>query len=1003
MDSNPDSKQTLSNKGIWRTYTTADGLAGLQVEHIVEDQEGYLWFATCSGGVSRFDGDEFRTFTTRDGLCSDLVYGLLCDQQGRLWFGTYDRGVCWYDGQRFHRFGEEEWVSRRQSNYIFEDGEGCIWFCGPGNLGYYDGTTLRDLLPEYRQICGYGPNNCWGIAEDGNGHLWFGGDVLVRYDGLRLHRYGKEDGLIDGEFPYGVAWDADHDLWVGRENRIWRYDGHSFQPEPVEFEGVVRKIQLDREGRMWVCLAGGGAWCYDGATSHHYTIRDGLADNAVIGMLQDREGQFWFATWGGGVSCYDPHSIHSFGKEEELPYDQVYTLMESHQGKIWMGFSGLLPGGSKPLSVGIYDSEDFTPLDVEPEQERDIGDCLVLCEDRSGHLWVGSDNGLFRYDGRTLRKMFSEEGGKKQTVTAIVEDDAGHLFFGHLDADHRPCIIAYDGKDFQTLYQEETFRSFGCIAAIVPTRRRELWFARGVLSAQGPGRGIGRRDERGDVSFWTVEDGLVDDRVLDLLEDRKGILWIATLGGISRFDGHQFQNFTSADGLPNDQVRCLCEDRQGRLWFGTDGGVVVYDGQAFQVIRTERVAPITQIIEDREGRFWFATQSGAVRYRPNRIQPRARILQAVTDRVYRDAEAAEVSTSTHQIAFDYKGMSFRTHPRDMLHTYRLQGYEEEWQPAIYDMHVLYQDLLPGEYTFQVKAIDRDLNYSEAAETRLTVVPDPRDERIDELEERVRERTRELEETHQQLEQAQAQLIYELEEELQTAHDLQMGLMPTESPLIEGLDIAGRCIPYNHVGGDFFQYFQQDGKLSICLADVTGHAMEAAVPVMMFSGVLKTEMRLGAFLDELFGHLNRTMHDSLDTRTYVCFAMGEIDLNKRTLRLANSGCPYPFHYGAATGEVVELQIDAYPLGVRADTVYSDLEASLDPGDYIVFSSDGIIEAENTDGELFGFERTAETIRQGCREGLSAEALIDRLIGTVKDFTGDAPQGDDMTVVVLKVEA
>ena len=182
-------------------------------------------------------------------------------------------------------------------------------------------------------------------------------------------------------------------------------------------------------------------------------------------------------------------------------------------------------------------------------------------------------------------------------------------------------------------------------------------------------------------------------------------------------------------------------------------------------------------------------------------------------------------------------------------------------------------------------------------------PDPRDERIDELEERVWERTRELEETHRQLEQAQAQLIDELEDELQTAHDLQMGLMPGESPIIPGFEISGRCLPANHVGGDFFQYFEHDGRLSVCMADVTGHAMEAAVPVMMFSGVLKTEMRLGASLDQLFGHLNRTMHETLDSRTYVCFAMGDIDLNQRTLQLANSGCPYPFHYNAATGEIV----------------------------------------------------------------------------------------------------
>ena len=159
---------------------------------------------------------------------------------------------------------------------------------------------------------------------------------------------------------------------------------------------------------------------------------------------------------------------------------------------------------------------------------------------------------------------------------------------------------------------------------------------------------------------------------------------------------------------------------------------------------------------------------------------------------------------------------------------------------------------------------------------------------------------------QKVDEAQKSLIDELEEELQTAHTLQMGLMPTEPPQIEGFDITGRCIPANHVGGDFFQYFEQDGKLSICMADVTGHAMEAAIPVVMFSGVLHSQMEEGHAIESLFARLNNTMSATLDSRTYVCFTMGELDVADRSFRIANSGCPYPFHFRAATGDVVELQ-------------------------------------------------------------------------------------------------
>ncbi len=245
---------------------------------------------------------------------------------------------------------------------------------------------------------------------------------------------------------------------------------------------------------------------------------------------------------------------------------------------------------------------------------------------------------------------------------------------------------------------------------------------------------------------------------------------------------------------------------------------------------------------------------------------------------------------------------------------------------------------------------------------------------------------------------QAQAV---EKELQTAQELQMGLMPTTSPQIQDFDIAGRCLPASRIGGDFFQYFQQNGTLSICIADVTGHAMEAAVPVMMFSGVLETEMQYGHPIERLLTQLNHLLYHKLDRRTFVCFTIGEIDLSSRKVRLANGGCPYPFHYRAATGQVTELFVEAYPLGARQETSYPVIEVQLAPGDRLVFCSDGLVEAQNGQEEMFGFEPLAETIRQGCAEGLSAGDLINRLIGAVKNFAGTAPQGDDMTCVVLSV--
>ena len=99
------------------------------------------------------------------------------------------------------------------------------------------------------------------------------------------------------------------------------------------------------------------------------------------------------------------------------------------------------------------------------------------------------------------------------------------------------------------------------------------------------------------------------------------------------------------------------------------------------------------------------------------------LIRVTTDQVYGNAEDVCLSTVGQPVVFEYKGLSFSTHPRDMLYVYRLQGYDADWGPATRELRACYQNLPPGDYTFQVRAIDRDLNYSEPAQAQLAVKPD----------------------------------------------------------------------------------------------------------------------------------------------------------------------------------------------------------------------------------------------------------------------------------------
>ena len=726
--------KSLNRTGTWRTYSLDNGLPGQRIEHIAEDSEGYLWFATWDNGVSRFDGDEFQHFTRQDGLISDSVYFVSKDTQNRLWFGTLN-GVCWYDGTDFHHL-EDEGIAGGAVQFIYEDRAGRIWCGGHRTLGYYDGTVFHDLIPLYPKR--YEPlplrKQCRGIAEDSEGQMWFGFNYLIRFDGTSFHRYDEEEGFPEQWISYAVGRDDTGKVWVGHyehQNKLWCYADGTFQPVQADWDSDLRKIQCDREGRMWFSTSDGVLY-QDGDGFNKFTPADGLPHPSAKAVFQDREHQHWFATW-GGVGLYNAHSISVFDFSVEVSesVSEVSQIVQDRRGDIWVGtVSPHFKYQSK--SVFRFDGEAFDL--AGPEDSFDINNCFALYEDHDGYLWLGGVNGLFRYDGQKIEKIETIAGSS--SICAIAQDREGQFLFGHWKnkEDKRkralftsPLKLTYQrGEQFQTIFVEEKKMPHGYIGTVFSGRDGEVYFHLVHQNFPDINKGFACWHPEDGLKFYGVEDGLIDDRVNDLLLDRNGNLWVATQGGLCCFDGSTFRTFTTEDGLPSNRIHCLCEDRQGHLWLGTDGGVAHYDGRLFQTIKSPHIGAVLRILEDRDGAFWFGTTLGSIiRYRQQKTPPQIHLVQVNADQVCEDLQEDIISPAGQQVIFEYKGLSFSTHPRDMFYIYRLKGYDPDWQPATRKTRAHYRDVPLGDYTFQVRAIDRDLNYSEIAQARLSVEMDPR--------------------------------------------------------------------------------------------------------------------------------------------------------------------------------------------------------------------------------------------------------------------------------------
>jgi len=984
--------------GAWRNFDGEDGLVST-AHAVLQDKQGRIWFG--SGEAIVYDGAQFRRYSRDDGLVSNSIRAIHQDSIGNFWFATLG-GISYYDGQRFETYTVEDGLTDNSVNSILEDRHGHLWFTtgdfwsreGRG-VSRYDGVKFDN----FTSSDGLGSDLVWAAAEDRHGHIWFATEAgMSRYDGENFKTFTTADGLASSSF-YSVMVDSAGHLWFGSgEQGVSRYDGESFTNlSQLGADGElppfpVRAIVEDRQGNLWFGLDGGGISRYDGKRIKSYGTSDGLSATQVQAMIESREGHLWIGSWAGGVSRYDGLILTNFADDEVMGQGGIKSLWQHGQSDLWLGgFTG---------RVIRYDGEIF-------EMVGDLkSDIWAILQDRQGSMWFATfGNGLTRYDGQHFKTFTTADGLSHNKLLSLYEDRDGVLWIGTYGGG----LMRYDGKEFVNFTTRDGLLS-DAIFSIYQDAAGLMWF--------GTGSGLNCYDGERFSTFNEFAE--LSHQIGDIEQDPEGRMWFAVWNervGVAHFDERDRSTLTTVDALKNTSMHQLLRDSKDHWWFADfGGGVHRFDGTVLTSLKRRDGLTddaIQQVLEDRHGNFWIATSGGINRYRPSEHPPTIRIVAISADSLYASPRQISIASTQDLIRFHFKGGSLTTAPDKFIYRYQLKGYDPE-PITTRETEVVYNDLPVGSYTFEVNAVDRDLNYSVAPAQVEVVVHWPY--RLLALwcglalalcgllvvsVTAVRRRRAFLREQQARL-QAQEALNRELQEELQMAHDLQMGLMPRQSPQIKGLDIAGRCIPANHVGGDFFQYFQTDGRLTLCLADVTGHAMEAAVPVMMFSGILESEIKYDYALVDLYTHLNQTLHRKLNNRTYVCFCMGTFDIATRSFHMANAACPYPFHFRAAAGDIDELEVGAYPLGARHDSVYTDLETMVGIGDYVVFCSDGIIEATNKEDDPFGFEQTAQCIRQGALEGLSAEALIDRLMDAVQTFIGEVPQADDMTCVVLRVE-
>jgi sigma-B regulation protein RsbU (phosphoserine phosphatase) len=239
----------------------------------------------------------------------------------------------------------------------------------------------------------------------------------------------------------------------------------------------------------------------------------------------------------------------------------------------------------------------------------------------------------------------------------------------------------------------------------------------------------------------------------------------------------------------------------------------------------------------------------------------------------------------------------------------------------------------------------------------------------------------------------------LERDLALARELQMRLLPQSRPKLAHLDVAAKFIPARAIGGDLYDFIPYSlSRLGIVIGDVSGKGAPAAIYAALVSGILRSHAPIEPGPAEMLKAVNMSLAERRIEAQFVSLIYAVWEDEQRTLLVSNSGLPRPVYVHDGKNQVIEAT--GLPLGLFDDADYDEFTFRMKPGDMFVFFSDGILDARNCKGELFGRGRV-EKIIEDCA-GKSADCVVDSLFKAAAEHSAGVETFDDQTVVAIKVK-
>lgn len=724
---------------IFNNINIEQGISQSTIEDIFQDSEGYIWLGT-NDGLNRYNGYEFKIYNYEEyqnSISHNGITDITEDKYGNIWVNTVS-GV-----NKINKKTEKISNYTEINGKIKEDSTTEIIVTKDNNIlvGTYEGLNIYNAKEDRFDVIleekdGILSSCIYSIDEDTNGNIWIGTELglnKLSKDFKVLETYTSESGI------YNIFCDDENGfVWAGSDSSgLLKIDTKTKEVtqyiNDIEDENSIPANQVgaiirDSKGNLWVGTTNGLARynekndSFDVYKNKVYD-KNSLVYNDVRSIIEDREGVLWVGTY-SGISIFDTESsikYYNAGLDDGylLSENMVHGIYEDDEGYLWIG--------SRTKGVNIIDRENNTSKSINMENNNVIQSNSI--NDITGYkdfIFVATDAGVLKINKKenTIQNYNLEDGLIGENVKDIFVCDKNYLWIGStnglnlLDIENDKIIDMTDyvdeGSYVRYVYQGQDgsyyigFLRDGGLGIIEPNSKETKYYK----------------------NIPNDKTSISSNRIRYINEDSKGNIWIGTSYGLNKYDPKTkvFKRYTTSDGIANNTIYGVLVDDNDNIWVSTNKGISQIDTKNNTVNNLSVTDGLqgnefngNAAFKSKSGELFFGGINGLNAFYPedvNSINNKSKVIFdgfKVNDKDYLDINGLKFDNNAENIKIKFFTPVYSSN-KNISYEYELIGSNSS-KATTKENYVIYNDLLPGKYTFKVRAVDSrgDISDSETME------------------------------------------------------------------------------------------------------------------------------------------------------------------------------------------------------------------------------------------------------------------------------------------------